>query len=310
MKVEVRHAKSKVVKFTFSDIPDNGTILNVKNAISAQNLKLTPLRQSLRSSSSGKPLSDDCKLNDLRDSHTQPVCLYLRDLGPQVSWQTVFLVEYSGPLIIYGLLWLIRQPMLGTSTWVTPITNHAGLRQLALACWMGHYVKRLLETVFVHRFSHATMPVANLFKNCSYYFGFAAFIGYFVNHPLYTLPTYGCPQICVGFSLFLLGEYGNLCCHLTLMRLRPAGSVVRKIPQPEANSLITRMFNLVACPNYTYEAISWLGFSIMTQSLPALLFTIIGFAQMSAWAVQKLKKYRREFPDFPRHRKAIVPFLL
>ena len=29
---------------------------------------------------------------------------------------------------------------------------------------VGHYAKRLLETVFVHRFSNATMPIMNLFK--------------------------------------------------------------------------------------------------------------------------------------------------
>ena len=32
------------------------------------------------------------------------------------------------------------------------------------------------------------MPLFNLFKNCSYYWGFAAFVSYFVNHPLYTPP--------------------------------------------------------------------------------------------------------------------------
>jgi len=35
---------------------------------------------------------------------------------------------------------------------------------LAAICWSFHYIKRLLETVFVHRFSHATMPVANLYR--------------------------------------------------------------------------------------------------------------------------------------------------
>ena len=35
---------------------------------------------------------------------------------------------------------------------------------IAAACWSFHYAKRLMETVFVHRFSHATMPIMNIFR--------------------------------------------------------------------------------------------------------------------------------------------------
>lgn len=42
------------------------------------------------------------------------------------------------------------------------------------------------------------MPIFNLFKNCSYYWGFAAWVAYFVNHPAYTSPP-------AALSLGLLG---------------------------------------------------------------------------------------------------------
>eukprot|EP00042_Codosiga_hollandica_P022183 m.80392 g.80392 ORF g.80392 m.80392 type:complete len:75 (-) comp50689_c0_seq7:2460-2684(-) len=38
------------------------------------------------------------------------------------------------------------------------------LERIAMVCWVFHYAKRLYETVFVHRFSHATMPIRNIFK--------------------------------------------------------------------------------------------------------------------------------------------------
>lgn len=76
--------------------------------------------------------------------------------------------------------------------------------RVAAACWTLHYVKRLYETVFVHRFSHSTMPIMNLFKNCSYYWGFAFYIGYFVNHPLYTEPYFGKLQVHLALISFLV----------------------------------------------------------------------------------------------------------
>ncbi|OON18557.1 trans-2,3-enoyl-CoA reductase domain protein, partial [Opisthorchis viverrini] len=283
----------------------------------------------------GKALNDSRRLEDLCEGEEKrKLCLYLRDLGPQIGWRTVFLVEYTAPLVLYLTMWVLRQPQLHLS-WITPITTHQGLRNLALACWCGHYVKRIAETLFVHRFSNATMPLRNLFKNATYYGGFGFFVSYFVNHPLYTLPhcfeirshcfgnfsyvhpfsflshaVYGCKQICFGLGLFLVSEYGNFCCHLVLRNLRPAGSTVRGLPKPEPGQFLTRMFNLVACPNYTYEVMAWLGFSIMTQSLPALMFTVVGFIQMAIWALKKRQAYIREFAEFPRSRRAIVPYLL
>jgi len=178
---------------------------------------------------------------------------------------------------------------------------------IAAGCWAAHYAKRILETMFVHRFSHSTMPIRNLFKNCGYYWGFAAFVAYHVNHPLYTAP--GTLQVYISLGFFILSELGNLSIHLLLRDLRPANSTVRKIPYPNSNPL-TSLFKYVSCPNYTYEFYSWLAFTVMTQCLPAGLFTLAGVYQMTVWALGKHRNYKKEFEKYPRGRKSIIPFII
>lgn len=220
----------------------------------------------------------------------------------------MFLIEYFGPLVIYPVFYFFPQIYGETGRSVTSHSTAVKwvnewksvffcirwlkwlfIFSVALVCWSIHYAKRLLETQFVHRFSHGTMPILNLAKNCSYYWGFAAFISYFVNHPLYTPPSFGSLQLGIGLLEFVIGESGNLAIHLAFKNLRPPGSKVRsvnmsfiarmlllyknlilyfrKIPKPTGN-VFTKLFGLVSCPNYTYEALSWLGFSVMTQCLP------------------------------------------
>lgn len=108
---------------------------------------------------------------------------------------------------------------------------------------------------------------------------------------------------------FQLNEYGNFSIHCALRDLRPPGTTERKIPMPTKNPF-TFLFNYVSCPNYAYEWYAWASFSIMTQCLPAAMFTVAGFYQMAIWALGKHRNYKKEFPNYPRRRKAIVPFLL
>uniref|UniRef100_A0A5K3FSD2 S5A_REDUCTASE domain-containing protein n=1 Tax=Mesocestoides corti TaxID=53468 RepID=A0A5K3FSD2_MESCO len=240
-------------------------------------------RVSLRLGQRAKVLADTFHLCDIDGvEKASEVRLYYKDLGPQ--------------------------PGVGVNV-MSPMTKDLGLRQIACICYVGHFAKRLLETRFVHRFSHATMPVSSLRRNCLYYWLFALVIAYFTNHPLYKFPTFGWPQVYVGLGLFLIGELGNFSCHLALRNLRPAGTTVRQFPRPVPRSPLTFLFKYVACPNYTYETISWIGFSLMTQTLPAVAFTAIGFWTMAQWARNKLRDYRKEFPSFTRGLRAIVPFV-
>lgn len=65
-------------------------------------------RQSLRSEAKGKALSDSETIKSL--SLKPNGKLYYKDLGPQIGWKTVFLLEYAGPLVVY--LWLYQRPWL------------------------------------------------------------------------------------------------------------------------------------------------------------------------------------------------------
>jgi very-long-chain enoyl-CoA reductase len=304
MQIEIFDAKTQKLLTTLTNVGRNDSIYNIKEHISQKKSYLYPSRQSLRTEPRGKNLNDEETLVSLKLPATGAQ-LYLRDLGPQISWRTVFLLEYFGPCVIYPLFYLRPKIIYGNSDGIATPT----VVSIACVCYTAHFVKRLLETVFFHRFSHATMPYLNVFKNSGYYWGFAVFIGYYANHPLYTPPCFGAPQIAVGLIGFILSEYGNFSIHLALRNLRPAGSKERKIPTPTGDPF-TKMFSYVSCPNYTYEVLSWLSFSVMTQLTPALIFTAFGFYQMAVWAIGKHKLYKKEFPHYPRNRKAIIPFLL
>ena len=236
------------------------------------------------------PNSTDVSISQtgLRDQST----VYVKDLGPQIAWRTVFLVEYLGPMIIHPVLFALL-----------PCSPPSTAQTLSCALITLHFVKRELETLFLHRFSAATMPARNIFKNSAHYWLLAgANIAYWVyksNSP--TARQQNPIIICAGVLLFILGEAGNLSTHITLRNLRSAGGKERGIPDGLG-------FSLVTCPNYMFETIAWTGISLVTWSLSTLVFVLVAVGQMGVWASGKEKKYRREFGDrYMKKRSVMLP---
>uniref|UniRef100_A0A673GID3 Uncharacterized protein n=1 Tax=Sinocyclocheilus rhinocerous TaxID=307959 RepID=A0A673GID3_9TELE len=298
--VEILDAKTKDKLCFLDKVEPNATIGEIKSMFHK-----SPNEAVLFDMFQGKSLKDEDVLQHLPVGTT--ATFYFRDLGAQISWVTVFLTEYAGPLLIY-LMFYFRVPFIYAPKYDFTTSKH-WVVHLACMCHSFHYVKRLLETLFVHRFSHGTMPLRNIFKNCTYYWGFAAWMAYYINHPLYTPPTYGEQQIRLALTVFLFCQIGNFSIHIALRNLRPPGSKTRKIPYPTKNPF-TWIFLLVSCPNYTYELGSWLGFTLMTQCLPVAFFTLVGFIQMTVWAKGKHRSYLKEFRDYPTLRSPILPFIL
>lgn len=260
-----------------------------------------------------KNVKDEVNLDNIEDFKQNAVgasaTIYVKDLGPQVSWRGVFITEYGGPLVLYLIFYFRMIPWmygLDSSSFMKPSTHPTVV--LACICHTAHYLKREFETIFIHRFSNGTMPIMNIFKNSAYYWGFGALLGYYVNHPRYTSPPDS--QVTMFFYIWLLMEMGNFSIHLALRNLRPAGTKIRKIPVATGNPF-TWLFELVTCPNYTYEVAGWACFTMMTSCFMGGVFTVVGFLQMWVWAKGKRRNYIKEFGDkWPKRRTAIVPFLM
>jgi len=70
------------------------------------------------------------------------------------------------------------------------------------------------------------------------------------------------------------------------------------------------MFEYVSCANYFGEFFEWVGFAIVTWSIPGLLLAEWTFVNLAPRALQAHKWYKDTFKDYPKNRRAILPFLL
>lgn len=285
------------------ELPVTATVKDLKEQMYLQNPKLPPNRQSYTFGQRDKKvkLKDDNK--PLRDYKlmTDDV-ITLKDLGPQISWKTVFLVEYGGPIIIHALIFFFPSIF-----FERPKTQYDRLQVAAFGCVTFHFVKRELETEFVHRFSKSTMQLKNLFKNCSHYWLLSGVgLAYFLYRPEYVVPDFvkSNPDMCIPLFIgtFLMAEYGNFQCHLILMRLRRPNTKERGVPRGG-------LFDYVTCANYTYELLAWLIFCFFTQTLIGWFFFFVSFGQIAIWSGAKYKKLKSEFGNKVTARKALVPFV-
>jgi steroid 5-alpha reductase family enzyme len=127
------------------------------------------------------------------------------------------------------------------------------------------------------------------------------FMGYyFGNFAEYSLEWLSDPRFILGMLVFFTGMAINWHSDHILINLRKPGETGYKIP-------MGGMFRWVSCPNLLGEVIEWVGFGILTWSLPGLVFAIWTFANVVPRAISHHRWYREKFPDYPKDRKAVIP---
>nr|XP_004665438.1 trans-2,3-enoyl-CoA reductase-like [Jaculus jaculus] len=302
--IEILDARTRKQMCIVDKMAQTSTVHDVKQKFHKACPKWCPSRVGLQLECGGTFLKDYITIQSIAASSI--VTLYFTDLGQQVSWTTVFLAEYSGPLFIY-LLFYLRISYIYDVRESSRRLRHPVVH-LACFCHCSHYIRHLLETLFVHKVSAGHTPLKNLIKGCAFYWGFTSWMAYYINHPRYTPPSFGNRQVIASSVSFLMCEAGNHFINVMLAHPSHTGSNA-SFPSPNYNPF-TWMFLLVSCPNYTYEIGSWISFSVMTQTLPVGIFTLLMSIQMTLWAKKKHKIYLKKFNTYMHRKSAIIPFIL
>ena len=108
----------------------------------------------------------------------------------------------------------------------------------------------------------------------------------------------------IGVLLFVVGAGINISSDYYLISLRKEGQD-NKYYIPRG-----RLFRRLSCPNHFGEIVEWIGFAVMCWSLPGVAFAAWTITNLVPRAWQHHKWYRQKFADYPRERKAVLPWLL
>ena len=174
-----------------------------------------------------------------------------------------------------------------------------------LAMWIIHYFQRTFIYSFLLKSEKNTFPVLlimfsilfnvwNGYLNGRYLFHFA---------PLYDTGWFKDPRFITGTIIFFLGFVINLYSDHILRQLRKPGENGYKIP---AGGL----YRYLSSPTYFGEMIEWIGWAVLTWSLSGLAFAVFTIANLAPRALANHEWYLKSFPDYPKKRKAIIPFIL
>ncbi|HUX55988.1 MAG TPA: 3-oxo-5-alpha-steroid 4-dehydrogenase [Bacteroidales bacterium] len=110
-------------------------------------------------------------------------------------------------------------------------------------------------------------------------------------------------RLTIGVILFLTGFVINKYHDSILIKLRSVSGNGYKIPY-------SGLFKYVSCPNFLGEIISWTGFALVAFNLPALSFLIWTLINLTTRTLDHHRWYIKEFPEYSKERKAIIPYLL
>ena len=214
-----------------------------------------------------------------------------------------------GPTIPTRLGWVLMEApasLVFFWFWWTGPNRGQTAALVLLGLWQLHYVHR----AFIYPFRARVKPgdrmplmiMLSAFTFCSingYLNG--AWVGHYAPH--LGDAWLSDPRFIVGIVIFIAGYALNKQSDRILRSLRDGTSTGYRIPYGGG-------FRFVSMPNYLGEIITWVGFAIAAWSLAGVAFVFFTLANLLPRAIANHRWYLETFPDYPKNRKAMFPFLI
>lgn len=215
-----------------------------------------------------------------------------------------------GPTLPSPIAWfLMESPTLFLSLPLFPLGRHRShpLAIAPISLFLLHYVHRTLiyplrlSNKKVSRYPLTIALIGFTFNLLNTYLQTRSASHYTDYPPEATLFHY--LRFIVGFAIFVYGMRVNIVSDAALVKLKKESGGAYRIPRGG-------WFELVASPNYTGEAMEWLGFTVAAWSPAALGFFLYTCSNLGPRAKSHLEWYRQKFgAEYPAERKAFVPFI-
>jgi protein-S-isoprenylcysteine O-methyltransferase Ste14 len=177
-------------------------------------------------------------------------------------------------------------------------------RIIFLSLWLLHYLPRTF--IYPFRQSGGSKPFPLVVAMMA--FAFNCLNGFVNGHAVFHLLDYPAAWLSswpfiAGTILFAAGLIINKTADEKLRGLRRENPTEYQVPRGW-------LFEYISCPHYLGEIIEWLGWAVLTWSAAGLAFSAFTFANLFPRAIRSHAWYRAKFPDYPRRRKAIIPFIV
>ncbi|KAK2992651.1 hypothetical protein RJ640_002952 [Escallonia rubra] len=163
-----------------------------------------------------------------------------------------------------------------------------------------HFLKRVLEVLFVHKYSGGMVLDTAILVSGSYLMAAVGMI--YIQHLTLGFPEPPIDLQYLGIILFIVGVSGNFYHHYLLANLRGKDEKGYKFPRGG-------LFDLVICPHYLFEILGFLGVSFISQTLFSFSVSLGVAVYLSGRSYVTRKWYISKFENFPQHVKALIPFV-